>query len=57
MFGLETIKTLNRQSQRKAEKIASLAKTKGGSEKSGRYCPKCGETFFSHNDDGSCVKD
>ena len=23
----------------------------------GNYCPKCGEHFFVHNDDGSCVND
>jgi hypothetical protein len=21
------------------------------------YCEKCGQSFFSHNDDGSCVED
>ena len=21
------------------------------------YCPQCGQTFFTHNDDGSCVID
>jgi hypothetical protein len=22
----------------------------------GNYCPKCGENFFSHDDDGGCVE-
>lgn len=26
-------------------------------EQRDRYCPKCGQHFAVHNDDGSCVKD
>lgn len=22
-----------------------------------QYCPRCGQNFFAHNDDGSCVED
>lgn len=26
-------------------------------EMDSQFCPRCGEAWFSHNDDGSCVED
>lgn len=54
-----------------ADKIAHLTDTQSFSENCGEViskaysechikaniCPKCGENFATHNDDGSCVKD